>query len=93
MLKNFYPIIDAQQMRKCAIDYQWFDCGDNKDFEKWLSLGGWIGHRVTPAWLYKAAKMAMDYTDLSGYLGEDKESIIENFSAILLGYAKIRYSR
>lgn len=95
MLKNFYPVIDSQEMRRCAIDYQWFTCGDNEDYEKWLDLGGWEGHKVTPAWLYKAARMAMNYSDLEelGYIGEDSEDIIDNFSAILLNYSTIKYSR
>lgn len=94
MLKDFYPIIDAETMRKCAIDYQWFTCGNNEQYSKWLNMAGW-GHKVTPAWLYKAAKMAMQYSNMEklGYIGEDEEDIIDNFSAILLTYTSIRYSR
>ena len=94
MLKDFYPSIDAEAMRKCAIDYQWFTCGNNEQYSKWLNMAGW-GHKVTPAWLYKVAKMAMQYSNMEklGYIGEDEEDIIDSFSAILLTYTSIRYSR
>lgn len=94
MLKNFYPSIDADYMRQCAITYNWFTCGDNEEYSAWLNMAA-HGHKVTPAWLYKAAKMAMQYSDMKelGYSGEDEEDIIDNFSAILLSYASIKYSR
>lgn len=92
MLKNFYPSIDADYMRQCAITYNWFTCGDNEEYGAWLNMAGY-GHKVTPAWLYKAAKMAMQYSDLEelGYSGEDEENIVDNFSAILLSYATVKF--
>ena len=94
MLKNFYPSIDADYMRQCAISNNWFTCGNNEQYSKWLNMAGY-GHKITPAWLYKAAAMAVQYSDMEtlGYSGEDKEDIIDNFSAILLSYASIKYSR
>lgn len=94
MLKDFYPSIDEDFMRQCAITYQWFTRGTNEQYNKWLNMGGY-GHKVTPAWLYKAAKMAMQYSDMEalGYSGEDEEDIIDNFSAILLSYTNVRYYR
>ena len=94
MLNNFYPSIDADYMRSCAISNNWFTCGNNEQYSAWLNMAG-HGHKVTPAWLYKAAKMAMRYSDLEelGYSGEDEEDIVDNFSAILLSYASIKYSR
>lgn len=94
MLNNFYQSIDADYMRSCAISNNWFTCGNNEQYSNWLNMAGY-GHKVTPAWLYKAAKMAMQYSDMEalGYIGEDEEDIIDNFSAILLSYASIKYSR
>lgn len=94
MLKNFYPSIDADYMRQCAITYNWFTRGDNEEYIAWLNMAA-HGHKVTPAWLYKAAKMAMQYSDLEtlGYSDEDEEYVVDNFSAILLSYASIKYSK
>ena len=94
MLKNFYPSIDADYMRQCAITHNWFTRGDNEEYSAWLNMAGY-GHKVTPSWLYKAAKMAMRYSDLEelGYIDEDEEDIVDNFSAILLSYATVKYSK
>lgn len=93
MLKDFYPSIDADAMRKCAIDYQWFTCSGNEQYSKWLNMAGY-GRKVTPAWLYKVAQMAVQYSDMAklGYIGADTEDIIDNFSAILLNYTTIKYN-
>ena len=74
MLNNFYPSIDADYMRSCAISNNWFTCGNNEQYSKWLNMAGY-GHKVTSAWLYKAAAMAVQYSDMEklGYSGEDKE--------------------
>lgn len=94
MLNNFYPSIDADYMRSCAISNNWFTRGNNEQYDKWLNMAG-HGHKVTPAWLYKAAAMAMQYSDLEalGYIDEDEEDVVNNFSAILLSYASIKYSK
>ena len=93
MLKDFYPSISADAMRKCAIDYQWFTSATNAQYSEWLDMAGWR-HKITPAWLYKVAKMAVEHSNMKklGYEGEDKENIINNFSAILLNYASIDYT-
>lgn len=94
MIKNVYPHIDMYQMRRCAIGSNWFTCGDCEQYNKWLSMGG-HGHKITPTWLYKVAKMAVEYSDLEelGYsLDDDMEGILDNFAARLLMYADVHYS-
>lgn len=93
MLKDLYIYITAEEMRQCAIDLGWWTSGTNAQYSKWLDMAGY-GHKITTAWLRKVAMMAMDNSNLDslGYeASEDKERIIDSFSAALLEYTHIGY--
>lgn len=94
MLTNYYLSLDMEDMRECAIENHWFTKGNNEQYDKWLNMAGWR-HKVTPVWLHKVATMAVNHSDLEmlGYANDDKESIVDNFTALLLKWVTIRYKK